>query len=65
MQELKPCPFCGKKELTQSHDKRYGYTTLCTWCGGRMSTHLSREESMKRWNQREDERQDNEHVSEN
>ena len=55
MNELKPCPFCGKSKLTQFRDEKYGITILCTRCGGRIATHINHEEAVLRWNQRKSE----------
>jgi Lar family restriction alleviation protein len=55
--ELKPCPFCGDKEL-QVHNfdtidgKRY--EVWCWQCGARGTVTSSEEAAIKRWNRRAD-----------
>jgi len=55
MRKLKLCPFCGKNKTHQFRDERYGHTIMCTWCGGRVTSHISREDVIERWNQRKSE----------
>ena len=55
MAELKPCPFCGSKELSEAQHKQYGmslrYTIKCLKCMGEM-TRTTKQKAEKAWNRR-------------
>ena len=55
MAELKPCPFCGGKELSEAQHKQYGmslrYTIKCLKCMGEM-TRTSPHKARDAWNRR-------------
>ena len=53
--ELKPCPFCGGKELSEAQHKQYGmslrYTIKCLKCMGEM-TRTTKQKAENAWNRR-------------
>ena len=55
MDELKPCPFCGGKELSEAQHKQYGmslrYTIKCLKCMGEM-TRITKQKAENAWNRR-------------
>ncbi|ENK7136053.1 Lar family restriction alleviation protein [Enterobacter roggenkampii] len=52
MSELKPCPFCGQKNLLISHQNRNICSVVCFDCGGEGPEELSRKEAITSWNRR-------------
>ena len=59
--ELKPCPFCGRKEQTVSEippfewDGHRGvtrYQVLCDGCGATQCSYLTPDAAEKNWNRR-------------
>ena len=54
--QIKPCPFCGGTERVYNEDTGYfKYTTFeigCPKCGARMTSIISREDSLLKWNKR-------------
>lgn len=56
--ELKPCPFCGSKNVVLEN-KNGGYQVRCRFCGARgkytvVGLHGSRMEAINAWNRRSD-----------
>ena len=52
-EKLKQCPFCGSEAISE----HYGYPlqywiVICRECGGRMSSHSTRQEAITAWNKR-------------
>ena len=60
MAELKPCPFCGGKDVglmnrfPRFHDERTTTYTVCYTCGGRSVCSESARDAIEAWNRRSD-----------
>lgn len=59
MSELKPCPFCGSKDLRISHVGRDWNSVICRDCGGEGPEELGREDAISSWNRRAGDEADN------
>ena len=56
MNALKPCPFCGGKEIARD-SKQIGYSHQsyrCGYCGARTATFSHEEVAIRAWNRRAD-----------
>ena len=60
-ENLKPCPFCGKREHlkivelpTDIASIDVVYVVYCTYCGGQIRSPDDREHAIKMWNRRVD-----------
>ena len=58
MTELKPCPFCGYKNIQILVDKNeylyYRYFSQCQRCGASAKRGRTKEEAIDAWNRRVD-----------
>lgn len=58
MTELKPCPFCGGKEVgLVDHISPQGnknYTVICVSCGASVNTYDKPQQAIRKWNRRAD-----------
>lgn len=53
MTQLKPCPFCGSKNLRQhSQFPVQVWSVKCRDCGGKMTCAGSQEQVISAWNRR-------------
>ncbi len=54
MTDLKPCPFCGSKDITADKDDGFdSWGLYCTDCGwGIPYEHVSKKDAIKLWNSR-------------
>lgn len=62
MQELKPCPFCGSKQIDNDvavqYDEsdlsvaRYFYSCVCGACGCRTTLFNQKQNAVDAWNRR-------------
>lgn len=55
--ELKPCPFCGRRDSVMIEEHNYGngdfgFFVICEWCGSRSGICPSINDSMEAWNTR-------------
>ena len=61
MADLKPCPFCGGKELSEAQTKYFGmsarYTIKCLKCMGEM-TRTTKQKAENAWNRRAEDGRD-------
>lgn len=53
MSDLKPCPFCGGKALSE-HDHYEGFQVVCEYCAASTEYFFTRPEAEKTWNTRAD-----------
>lgn len=53
-QKMKPCPFCGSKELRLWEDRTFGggYSVYCWMCGSQGREDLDKEVAIAAWNRR-------------
>ena len=54
MTQLKPCPFCGSKNIAKVLLPGVKWITGCIDCGCRTSEHIRSSEAVKSWNTRPD-----------
>lgn len=52
MEELKPCPFCGGKDISIINHTAMGYWASCGPCGAIGPTRQTEEEAVEAWNRR-------------
>lgn len=56
MTELKPCPFCGGKEVgLVDHISPQGnknYTVICVSCGASVNNYDKPQQAIRKWNMR-------------
>ena len=53
MTELKPCPFCGDKEIVVSPTGFHGaYIAYCIQCHSNTGDYDTKEEAIAAWNRR-------------
>ena len=50
--ELKPCPFCGSKEVYLDKPDTHCFYVFCANCGVNGTTANTRERAVKAWNRR-------------
>ena len=56
MEQLKPCPFCGGKDIhifIKGLDK-LKYASVCDNCGARSGRKSTKTEALQEWNRRAD-----------
>jgi Lar family restriction alleviation protein len=52
-QKMKPCPFCGSKELRLWYNRTFGgYSVYCWMCGSQGREDLDKEVAIAAWNRR-------------
>lgn len=52
-EKMKPCPFCGSKELRLGHDNTFGWHYVyCFMCGSSSREDLNEEIAKAAWNVR-------------
>ena len=49
---LKSCPFCGGKPYFENEGSDYGFYAVCSRCGCWTGALRTKDESLKRWNNR-------------
>lgn len=54
MAELKPCPFCGNKEILLSISFGWMHGVMCGKCGAEFTKCETLDEAETRWNRRVD-----------
>lgn len=54
--ELKPCPFCGSKNIHvyAKNSDGYWYMVECSSCGSRSASHHDKKSAIETWNKRSD-----------
>ncbi len=50
--ELKPCPFCGSKDVIIKQDDSCGHTVICFKCNAKTDRCLSQKLAVEAWNRR-------------
>ena len=50
--KLKPCTFCGGKPYFENEGSDYGFYAVCSRCGCWTGALRTKDESLKRWNNR-------------
>lgn len=51
-ENLKSCPFCGGKPHFENEGSDYGFYAVCSRCGCWTGALRTKDESLKRWNNR-------------
>ena len=51
-ENLKSCPFCGGKPYFENEGSDYGFYAVCSRCGCWTGALRTKDESLKRWNNR-------------
>lgn len=51
-ENLKSCPFCGGKPYFENEGSVYGFYAVCSRCGCWTGALRTKDESLKRWNNR-------------
>ena len=51
-ENLKSCPFCGGKPDFENEGSDYGFYAVCSRCGCWTGALRTKDESLKRWNNR-------------
>lgn len=51
-ENLKSCPFCGRKPHFENEGSDYGFYAVCSRCGCWTGALRTKDESLKRWNNR-------------
>ena len=52
MSELKPCPFCGSKDISLDPDSRFGFWAQCGDCSAAGPFQHLKHEAIEAWNER-------------
>ena len=52
-EELKPCPFCGSKDIHAGHNLRNHHEEIfCDDCGAEVSSEDDHQDAVRMWNTR-------------
>ena len=54
MDKLKPCPFCGNRDVRAILSRKEVGMVACYVCGGQVRYYGCKEEAIKIWNRRAD-----------
>lgn len=58
--ELKPCPFCGGKNIKAVALGEKSHVVYCTDCGGgTKASYCTKDDAIKAWNRRAHEKENN------